>query len=401
MKFKDIGGIKVDYKEIFKKFYDDSIVLSDELHNYTIGLEKGIALCILKKYLTSDDIPLGEELSAKKIFNILNIDANKDNIDLNLFQNYIVLKLKDYIRILLVPKNRLSKMVTICAYDGKFIMSTGYDSFVPLIKLSKNLDIPLYGVESNILKLRFKNLIDKYVNENRNSLLLLGCVDKNNIVDSSFKLNSEMKKAISESGVKNISIYEYLKEHYISNNLFNYTKKYPSVKKSETLINKLLIKYKKAELVSDSELLTDKVKNDFKINIEKSIAQRRALEDFIDNEWKEKYAYDIFVAANNEVLNMIDDFNKIIKKNPTNIIIKNRDITLFDSTSVRNFQLLTSIMSSYVKLGDYIFKKISPVIECYNPSTGTMSKVIKLENISDREGFSIYEDGIRIYPFEK
>lgn len=392
----------VDYKENFKKFYEDAKLLKNNTHinNYHSYLEQGIALCILKKYLTDNDIPLGEELSIKKIFNILNIDINKNDMDFNLFKNYIILKMEDSLTILSVPKGKIKVMNQICVFDGTFVMNSEYEGFEPLTVLASDLNISLYCIESNILKLKFKNLIDEYLNENLNELILLGSIDKNNVIDSDFNLDSEMKKIISESYNKNTSIYDYLKDSYISNNLFNYVRKYPCIKKSITYLNKLLLKYKKADLISDSELLTDKVKNDFKVNIEKSIAQRRELERLIYNEWIEKKQYDMLLNVNKNSENMITELNKITSElsNTNNIVINNGTFVIFNSNSSDSYRIFITRTTSNIIFGNYTFKKIVPVIECYNETRGIMSKVIKLETLSDRENFSMHKNGVEIYP---
>lgn len=387
----------VDYKEIFKKFYDNSIALKGEINNYNIFLERGLSLCILERCLNSDDIPLGVEISSKKIFNILNIDVDRNNMDINLFKNYVVLKLQSGIKILSLSNPNTPKMTQICSYDGTFVMSPEYSSFEPLEKLANELDIPLYSVESNLLKSKFKDLIDEYIGENLYELMLLGCVDKSNVVNSDFNLNAEMKKIISASYKEDMSIYDYLKENYISSNLSKYIKKYPSIKDNKLSINNLLLKYKKAEWVPHSELLTDNVKNDFKVNIKKSVAQRRELEKFIYKGWLDKPNYDMLLEVNKECTEMISKLNKIVEKNPTNIVLKMDESILFDSNSFVSCEMSTNMMIMPIKLGKYNFKKFTPVIECFDMA-GFRSNIIKLENSQDRKRFSVHKDGVQIYP---
>lgn len=397
MKLEYIGGIMVDYKEIFKRFYENSISLRDNFHNYNLFIERGLCLCILKKYITTNDIPLGEELSSEKIFKILNIDTDNENIDLNLFNNYIILKLERGIKILSLPKRGTGKMTQVCFYDGVFVMSNEYNFFEPLSTLSNDVDIPLYLVESNALKSRFKDLADYYIDENLNELILLGCIDKNNIISSNFNLNSKMKKIISASHKENKSIYDYLKDDYISKNLTNYIKKYPSTKENKSFVSDLLLKYKKAELVPYSEILTDKVKNDFKVNIKKSISHRRELEKFIYKGWIDKHNYDLLLDYNKESIEIVAKLNSVIENNALNIVMTMDGAVLLNLYSDSTCEIFVNMMTTVIKIGNFNFKKLYPVIEYYD-FVGPTRKNIKLETTQERKNFFIYKDGIEIYP---
>lgn len=387
----------VNYKEAFEKFYNDSISLSDNVDNYTFFIQRGLSLCILKKCIDSNDIPLGVELSAESIFKILNIDINECNIDLNFFKNYIVLKLISGTKILSLSNPSTPKMTQICSYNGTFVMSPEYCSFEPIEKLANDLDIPLYAVETKILKSKFTDLISDYTNANFKELMLLGCVDKFNVVGSDFNLNAEMKKLISASHKEDKSIYDYLKDDYISSNLNKYIKKYPSIKDSKTFINGLLLKYMKAELVPSSELLTDKIKNDFKNNINNSIAQRKALEKFIYKGWSNKHEYDRLLDTNEERMALSKEMDKLFEKDSKNIVIKIENEVVFESDSSGDYRIdVVNLIRSTV-IGKYTFKELFPVIQCYN-ADGFPTPCIKVFSASLRKKLSIYKEGKEIYP---
>lgn len=397
MKKVIIGGIMVDYREIFKRFYENSLILKNDISNYAIFLERGISLCVLKKYLADGEIPLGEELTVAKIFEILDM-KNMKNIDFSLFNNLVILKLESGIKILSVPDRTMPKMTQVCCYDGTFVTSNEYSSFEPLVELANELDISLYSVESTVLKSKFEDLIKDYVDKSTSDLMLLGCIDTYNVIDSTFSIDSEMKKIISASYTKQVSIYDYLKEYYISSNLSKYILKYPSIKKSKLSMSSLLFKYKKAELVPHDDLLTDRVKQDFKDNIARYIAQRRELEKFIYKGWLDKGNYDLLTSLNDDSFNIVASLNEIIDKNSSNIVMKIKEEVLFDSSLINDCKINIDTSVDTVKIGKYNFRKHSPLIQCYDENS-FLIKSIKLETESRKKEFVIYKDEVKIYPY--
>lgn len=380
------------YKDYFVDFYKKSISLKNEKSDWMLNLEKGLFLCILEQYFYNKTIPLEKELSAKKVFELLNIDTKLENIDIKLFNNYKFSKTKLDISMFSTNSNDFN-MTKICSCPIAFFDYSEDDFFETLNKLANYLDINIYSVEESILRDKFEGVIDEYILNNKTDSLLFGYIDYEEFISDKTIIDSEIKKIILLSEIKNISIYEYLKNHYLNADLKASLYTYTTSKKFGIFIKNLLLNYKKADLVPDVALLDVKTKNDIDVKLKTTIAKRRFIEHFINNSWEYKAIYDRLLEFNKKSLSFKDSLSIVLSHNSENIMIKiNNNIVFLNYGS--NFKIEVSIYNDYIDLGTYMFSINTPVINC-TENNSTYSHRIKICEIDKVEVFS---RGKQVFP---
>lgn len=369
----------------------------------TIGqLERGLALCILNKYLYDKSIPLGESLDIKTIFKILKIEESWEEVNIKFSNQYMIVKIQDELRVFTINKQSSAKLTCMCSYDMKFIINAEYIESLHLINLAKSLDLSIYVVEANSIKERLSLIIRDYIDENKNDLILWGCTTTPKYIDGKFNLKSEINKIIRDSNKLDLSIYEYIDTKFINVELEKYISKYPSIKKNKVFIKNLLYNHLKSDNIRDEDILNDFRKNEFKLYIANTIAKRLKIEQFLKKDWEGRFAYDLLIKSNSEVIAFENKLratfeDTIFKDNSADINFYIDDKILFLSASDENYESKTGIHTETISLGGYRFKKLIPmIIVCNHLNNREVIIHIKPEDIKK---FKILKDRRNIFSY--